>query len=258
MRIYEFGNKKNPVILLLPGTACHWKVNFERQIELLKEKFCVLAVSYDGFDENENTIFPDMILETKKIEDFIIKNYNGKIFSAYGCSLGGSFVGLLIQRQRIHITHGILGSSDLDQSSKFVAKLKSMLVAFIFAPIIIEGKLPNFMKKRMEEQDPEEKAYSEKLFESFTANRKGLPFVKKESIKNQFYSDLITPLEDNISVKGTTVHIFYALKMGKEYEERYLKHFKNPDIRRQNYQHEELLFCYPEEWYKEILKVCGM
>ncbi|MCM1508062.1 MAG: alpha/beta hydrolase [Ruminococcus flavefaciens] len=258
MRIYKFGNDKNPVILLLPGTACHWKVNFEKQIALLKEKFCVLAVSYDGFDENENTVFKDMISETKKIEKFILKNYGGKIFSAYGCSLGGSFVGLLIQRKKIHITHGILGSSDLDQSGKFTAKLKSLLVGPLFAPIIIEGRMPDFMKKRMEKQSPEDRAYSEKLFETFTANGKGLPFVRKESIRNQFYSDLITPVEDNISVQGTTVHVFYAVRMGKQYEERYKKHFKNPDICYHDYQHEELLFCYPEKWYQEVLRVCGI
>lgn len=258
MKLYQFGNENNPVMLLLPGTACHWKVNYERQIALLKEKFCVLVVSYDGFDENENTIFTDMVSETEKIEAYILENYHGRIFAAYGCSLGGSFVGLLIQRKRIHITHGILGSSDLDQSGKFTAKLKSLLVGRLFAPIIIEGKIPGFMQKRMEQQKPEERAYSEKLLGSFTANGNGLPFVRRESIRNQFYSDLVTPLEDDISVPGTTVHVFYAVKMGEQYEERYRKHFRNPDICRHDYQHEELLFCYPEKWYQEMIRVCGM
>ena len=56
-----------------------------------------------------------------------------------------------------------------------------------------------------------------------------------ESCKNQFYSDLITPLPDQINVPGTEIHIFYALKMGKKYRLRYLRH-------------EELLACYPEQW----------
>ncbi len=91
MKFYEFGNKHNPVILLLPGTCCHWKVN-----------------------------------------------YGGKIHAAYGCSLGGSFVGLLVQRGRVHIDHA-------------------------------------------------------------------MAFVKRESIRNQFYSDLVTSLENNIAVSGTGV-----------------------------------------------------
>ncbi|MGN0295119.1 MAG: hypothetical protein ACI4D3_14060 [Lachnospiraceae bacterium] len=85
-----------------------------------------------------------------------------------------------------------------------------------------------------------------------------MSFVTKRSIQNQFYSDLVTPLEDSISVPGTTVHIFYAVKMGPQYLERYERHFKGPDIRRHNLQHEELLVCYPERWVQEVTECCAV
>ena len=44
-------------------------------------------------------------------------------------------------------------------------------------------------------------------------------------------------------------------KMGRKYEKRYLKHFENPDIIRYNYEHEELLMCYPELWTEEIRRI---
>ena len=56
--------------------------------------------------------------------------------------------------------------------------------------------------------------------------------------------------------KVTSSHIFYAVKMGEKYLERYHMHFKNPDIRRHDMQHEELLICYPERWTEEIRKCC--
>lgn len=40
-------------------------------------------------------------------------------------------------------------------------------------------------------------------------------YVTMQSCKNQFYSDLVTPLPDKIDVPGTEIHIFYALKMGE-------------------------------------------
>lgn len=80
-----------------------------------------------------------------------------------------TIVGLLVQRRKIHIAHGDLGSSDLDQSGSFSAQLKTAVV---------------------------------------------------------------TPLENAVSVSGTTVHCFYAVKMGVEYEKRYRQHFQSPDIRR--------------------------
>lgn len=258
MKFYEFGDKKNPEILLLPGTSCHWKINYEKHIPLLKEKFYVIVVSYDGFDETEDTIFPDMITETEKIESYIKENFEGKIFSAYGCSLGGSFVSLLVGRKNIHIKHAIIGSSDMDQANKPIAKVETFIIKQILSPVIIEGKIPKFFQNLIDKKSPEDKEYIQGILDSFTANGKGLPFVKKESISNQFYSDLITPVGENIDVEGTTIHVFYAVKMGKKYEKRYYKHFANPDITRHDYQHEELFFKYPEKWYQEVLRVCNL
>ena len=128
MKIYSFGAETAPVILLLPGICCHWKSNFGKVIPLLSDTVRVLCVSYDGFDETERTEFSGMIKETEKIEAYIRENCGGRICAAYGYSLGGSFVGLLAARQRVHIAYGILGSSDLDQASPFVAKLQTNLL----------------------------------------------------------------------------------------------------------------------------------
>ena len=111
MKGYSFGEENAPVILLLPGTCCHWKGNFGHVIPLLSDEYRVLCVSYDGFDETERTEFPTMLEETAKIESCIKANCGGHIRAAYGCSLGGSFVGLLAARGNIRMDYGILGSS---------------------------------------------------------------------------------------------------------------------------------------------------
>ena len=49
-----------------------------------------------------------MLEETEKIENYIREHFSGHIRAAYGCSLGGSFVGLLTARKKIHIDYGIL------------------------------------------------------------------------------------------------------------------------------------------------------
>ena len=123
-------------------------------------------------------------------------------------------------------------------------------------PVIL--LLPGFMKRRLEKKPADERLYYEKMLDMFGMNNTRMSFVERESIRNQFYSDLVTPLENAISVSGTTIHIFYAVKMGEIYLERYHKHFKNPDIRRHDMQHEELLICYPEQWVEEVKKCCGL
>lgn len=246
MRIYAFGKEEAPAILLLPGTCCHWKGNFGHVILLLETDFRVLCVSYDGFDETERTEFPTMMEEIKKIEDYIQKHCGGHIRAAYGCSLGGSFVGLLAARKRIHMDYGILGSSDLDQASKFTAKLQTDLLLPMIYPLIRDGQFKSrFLQKRMKKRAAQMGDYVNAFMEMFGGAR---PYVTKRSCKNQFYSDLVTPLPDKIDVPGTEIHIFYALKMGKKYRARYEQHFANAVIHEQNMQHEELLACNPEQW----------
>ena len=232
MKVYSFGAENAPVILLLPGTCCHWKGNFGRVIPLLADKYRVLCVSYDGFDETEHTEFPTMPEETEKIEAYIQEHCGGHIRASYGCSLGGSFVGLLAARQNIHMDYGILGSSDLDQASPIVAKLQKCLA----------------------QRKSEMGGYLQAFMEMLGGAR---PYVTVQSCKNQFYSDLVTPLPDKINVPGTEIHIFYALKMGEKYRERYERHFANPVIHKQDLQHEELLACYPERWAQLVKSIIG-
>lgn len=255
MKFYTFGQKENPVILLLPGTCCHWKTNFGEVIPYLEKGYYVVCASYDGFDEQEDTIFENMITESEKIEKYIKENFGGRIHAAYGCSLGGSFVGLLLQRKVIHIEHGILGSSDLDQETGISARFKAWLIAKVLHGIFRTGKLPGFFQRRLDAKEPEQRVYMEKMLQKFGVGNTSMSFVKRKSIRNQFYYDLITPLEEKIAVPGTNIHVFYAAKMGEEYLERYQKYFKNPDICRYDLQHEELLVSYSEKWVEKIKRV---
>ena len=253
MKVYPFGEENAPAILLLPGTCCHWKGNFGHVIPLLAREYRVLCVSYDGFDETENTEFPTMLEETEKIEAYIREHCGGHIRAAYGCSLGGSFVGLLAARRNIRMDYGILGSSDLDQASPFAAKLQTNLLLPLIYPVIRDGEFKSrFLRKRLEKRAAEMPAYVAAFMEMLGGKR---PYVTEQSCKNQFYSDLVTPLPEKIAAPGTEIHVFYALKMGEKYRERYERHFIHPVLHEQNLQHEELLACYPEKWAQLVKSI---
>lgn len=241
--------------MLLPGTCCHWEGNFGKVIPLLSDTFHVLCVSYDGFDETERTEFPTMTEETEKIEAYITEHCGGHIRAAYGCSLGGSFVGLLAARRKVRMDYGILGSSDLDQASSFAARLQTDLFLPLIYPVIRDGKFKSrFLQKRLKKREAEMGDYVTAFMNMLGGAR---PYVTIKSCKNQFYSDLVTPLPDKIGVTGTEIHIFYALKMGEKYRARYERHFAHPVIHEQDLRHEELLACYPEEWAALIKSIVG-
>lgn len=260
MKVYEFGDKNKPSIMLFPGTCCYWKTNFGHVLDGLQEHFHTLVVSYSGFDDTENSTFISELDEVLKVENYIKDKLDGKLFAAYGCSLGGSFVSLLIGRQNIHIDHGIIGSSDMDQASKWLAKLETAIMMPMFYPFIT-GKESGILKKVFEQKMNEGNDSSEymKKFMEIMGKGSGIDFsfISKESMKNQFCTDLYTSVGEHINVPGTTIHVFYAKKMGEKYLERYRKCFADPDICEFDLQHEELLLD-ANRWIHEVCRVCGI
>ena len=245
MTFDEMGNMQGKTLMLLPGTCCDWQSNFLNVIDDLKAKYHLICVNYDGFDGSD-LIFPDMITVTEKIEKYIKDNFGGRIDGALGSSLGGTFVGQLIMRENVHIDHGIFGSSDLDQSGVLSAKLKSALVTPLLTSFTKSEKKKQKAKTKFIELFEMDEKTAEMFLSSFSR-------FKTESIKNQFYTDLITCLKDDIHVEGTKVHFIYANKMGEKYKKRYLKYFRDPDIREFNMQHEQWLFG-GEKYREPVLK----
>lgn len=235
MEYKEFGLDKGKTLLLLPGTCCNYQTNFGAMLEQLASKYHLICVNYDGFDGTD-TIFPDMITVTKKIEQYILEHHDGHIDGALGSSLGGSFVGLLIKRQQIHMDHGIFGSSDLDECSPFAAKLQTK----IMYPLLISGAVKNSRKQaKMRKLMIRFFRMSEPVADKFLAC---FSSFRSESMLNEYYTDLITRLGEGIDVPNTQTHFIYANKMGRKYKKRYEMHFAHPDIREFNMQHEQWLF----------------
>lgn len=246
MKFEEIGNMSGKTLMLLPGTSCDWQTNFGTVLPELTKKYHLICVNYDGFDGSDD-IFLDMISVTEKIEQYIKNKYAGKIDGAIGSSLGSSFVGQLVMRQNIHIDHAIFGSPDLDQRGKVIAKLQSMLVVPMLISFTKSEKKRNKTKKKLKRFFKMSDEMAEKFMKCFSK-------FNPESIKNEYYTDLITHLENDIRVEHTSTHFIYANKMGEKYLKRYKKYFHNPDIREFDMQHEQWLFG--EKKYAEpVLKV---
>ena len=257
MKIHEFGEQGNPVLLLLPGTCCFWKGSFGHVIEELSKDFLVGAVAYSGFDEESDNEFDTVLLETERIEIYVGEHYNNQICAAYGSSLGGSFVAQLAARGKIHMKYGIIGSSDFDQSRALAAKLKAALMGKVIYPFIHTGHYSlSFMQKRYEQQMASSDPYNKAFVSMVGRDEYDMSFITKQSIKNQFQSDLVTPLPTQIDNGETEIHVFYARKMGEKYLTRYHQFFKNPIIHEQNMRHEEFLALHSDEWCRLVRKIC--
>lgn len=234
MQFDEMGMESGKTLLLLPGTACDYQTNFGSVLGRLGAKYHLICVNYDGFDGSGLT-FPDMPSVTEKIERYLQDNHGGKVDGAIGSSLGSSFVGQLVQRENVHIDHAIFGSPDLDQSGRLSAWLQSKLVV----PL-----LTGFTKNERKRAKTREKLKGFFEMSDETADMFMACFEKfsPESIRNEYHSDLLTWLDDDIHVEHTKAHFIYANKMGEKYLKRYKRHFRDPEIREFDMQHEQWLF----------------
>lgn len=257
MKIHVYGNKGKTELMLLPGNCLNGQDVFATVIELLRDTYHIICVCYDGFDGNEKSVFKDMETEAKTIESYIQENYDGKVFAAYGSGLGGSLVAFMAQRGKIVFTHAIIGSTDFDYPSRAVAWLESRLFGPSFYKMIHTGVPMKAVAKDMAGLSAKD-SYLRQL-RLMGVGRNGLSYVRKESVTNQFYSEWVTRIKDDIEIEGTSFYYVLAGKMGEEYVKRCRKHFKKIEIitHPHNQKAEELLFSYPEEWGMMIRRITG-
>ena len=108
-----------------------------------------------------------------------------------------------------------------------------------------KAKLMDLLKKGLGiEMTDETAAFMDQFSDSIAS-------LHPKTVSREYYSDYITPLEDDIHVDGTTVHIIYAQKMGEKYLKRYEQHFRNPDIIPFDMPHEAWLFS--NTWKQPVL-----
>ena len=77
MDIKRFGNRQGKTIMLLHGNLMCWR-QFEDLIPLLEKKFCVYAVSFDGFDGTGETTYTTAQAQADKLAEYIEKELDGR------------------------------------------------------------------------------------------------------------------------------------------------------------------------------------
>ena len=253
MRIYAYGDKGKPELMLLPGNNIEGKEYYEEVLPYLVGTFHVILVSYSGFDGNERTVFKDMPTEAGMIEQYVKENYGGRLFAMYGSAIGGTFAALLMQRDEIRFDHVIVGGVDLDKASAPAAFIQSRLFAPLFYKMIHTGKPAKAVSKELAHLSPKD-PYVRQL-RMMGVGTGGRDYVKKKSVINQFYAEWTVGLKPGIAVEGTQVHFLHAKKTGKDFLERVQYVFKDPDVLEFNMKHEELLLCHPQDWAETIRKI---
>ena len=93
----EFGDRKNPTIVLLHGGGLSWW-SFLDIIPLLKEEYHIVTPIIDGHGEDSETTFVSIQDSAQKLIRYIDENLGGKVYAVCGLSLGAQITVELLSR----------------------------------------------------------------------------------------------------------------------------------------------------------------
>ena len=112
MNFRTFGKEGAPVLMLIPGLGVSYEI-FMPLVNLLKDRFSIVAVEVDGFTIGVHTEFTSIDDQAKQIIEYIKSNHSGTICCSYGLSLGGKILSRVLERNEVAIEHSILDAAPL-------------------------------------------------------------------------------------------------------------------------------------------------
>lgn len=112
MTFNTYGDSKNPALLLIPGLGVTFEI-FLPLIELMKDKYYIVAVGIDGFLMGKESQFTSVDDQAVQIIGYIQENLDGHLGVAYGLSLGGKILSRIMERNEVLIDHAIMDAAPL-------------------------------------------------------------------------------------------------------------------------------------------------
>ena len=112
MTFNTYGGKKNQSLLLIHGLGVSYEI-FLPLIDLLKDRYYIVAVGIDGFLLGRESKFTSVDDQAAQAIKYVRENLGGHLDVAYGLSLGGKILSRMLERDEVVIDHAILDAAPL-------------------------------------------------------------------------------------------------------------------------------------------------
>ena len=241
MNFRTFGDKTTPSLMLLPGLGVSYEL-FLPLIELLKDKFYIIAMEVDGFIIGHFTEFTSIDDQAAGANAYVKEHLGGHLCCAYGLSMGGKILSRMMERREIEIDHAVLDAAPLLPLPKWlVGPLRHYQCANVWTCYHWTG----FWKRAFHSH------YFDVLLDEC---KKVWPYGKGRAVLDG-YKDIYTHKLE--SIDGQDIHFWYGTKeafvakpqtehLKKLYPEATIEVFKGMN-------HGQLLVDHPEEVARRIL-----
>ena len=112
MTFNVYGDEGNPRLLLIPGLGVSYEI-FLPLIELLKDRFYIVAAGIDGFLLGQESKFTSVDDQAAQVIRYVQERLEGRLDVAYGLSLGGKILSRILEHDEIVVDHAVLDAAPL-------------------------------------------------------------------------------------------------------------------------------------------------
>ena len=135
MNFRTLGKEGAPELMLIPGLGVSWEI-FRPLIDLLFDRYRIIAVEVDGFTPGVHTEFTSVEDQAVQVSRYISTRHGGRICCAYGLSLGGKILSKVLERNEVTIEHSILDAAPLLPLPKWlIGPLRNMQAGNVWSCI---------------------------------------------------------------------------------------------------------------------------
>ena len=208
MKYFEFGQEQPEIMVLFHGGGVCYKGAIPTA-KVLAKKYHVILNAYDGFNPSEpETEYKSAMDEARRMGDYIVENYGGKIDILYGVSYGCRVVNEVLQDERLTITTTIMDGMSTKDYPDIKSEWGKNLYCFFLTGLffVVMGRAG---EKRMK--------FIAKITGRRLEDAKRMIYTKAtwKSWKNQDYY-LIGRKTNFEAFKKTDVHIWHGIKSSVE------------------------------------------
>ena len=235
MNFKTFGKYDSPALLLIPGLGVSYEI-FMPLVDLLKDRFLIVAAEVDGFTLGVHTEFTSIDDQARQVTEYIKEHHSGKICCAYGLSLGAKILSRVLERNEVTIEHSILDAAPLQPLPKWlVGPLRYLQAANVWSCYHWTGLWRWVFHSH----------YFDVLLDEC---RKVFPYGGIKAVLDGYRSVYTNRLE---SIQETDIHFWYGTKEAFVAKAQ-VKHLKGlcPNVQImvfKNMNHGQLLIDQPEE-----------
>lgn len=246
IKFHEFGNEKNPHIMLIHGGGNAWW-NYLRQARVLSELYYVILPTLDGHGEEYNTSFVSTEDTGDKLMEYIDSRCGGKLFALCGVSIGGQIVIELLSRRPDLAKKAIIDGS-ICYPVPNLAKL-CILTVKIFGKWLFNEKACKKQINKMNVKFPEKMLFPKEIQEYYI---KDISRLRIKTLENIYQTYMNYQLKDSLKYTKADIMYWYGekeIKQVKKSAQIFRTYVPNCKLyEAKGYNHGYLAVYLPEEW----------